>query len=239
MGEEMRERSFDELAKGLASGTLSRGKALRLMGAALVGGALASLPGAGWASHKGTPHGGGGGGGGSGGGGGKSSCAKYCKTLFGGDTAAQEECVSQGTKGTGPCYSCSPGAGPGPNFTPSCPEGQEFDASSCKCAYCRTQGGVTHCCPADEGFTARSVCISPLGGGTCCAQGEDCNPMDGTCCENLCGMTCCAPGLFCDISNFRCCEYGSSCLGVCCAPGERCLAELDEQGNPVGGFYCG
>ena len=64
MGEQTSERSFDELAKGLASGTLSRGKALKLMGAALVGGALASLPGGAWASHKGTPHGGGGGGGG-------------------------------------------------------------------------------------------------------------------------------------------------------------------------------
>ena len=41
--------SFDELAKGLASGTLSRGKALRLLGGALVGGALASLPGVAWA----------------------------------------------------------------------------------------------------------------------------------------------------------------------------------------------
>jgi hypothetical protein len=37
--------SFDELAVGLSSGTLSRGKALRLMGAALVGGTLASLGG--------------------------------------------------------------------------------------------------------------------------------------------------------------------------------------------------
>jgi hypothetical protein len=37
--------SFDEIAVGLSSGTLSRGKALRLMGAALVGGLLASLPG--------------------------------------------------------------------------------------------------------------------------------------------------------------------------------------------------
>jgi hypothetical protein len=45
MSPEARERSFDELASGLASGTLSRGKALRLMGAAVVGGLLASLPG--------------------------------------------------------------------------------------------------------------------------------------------------------------------------------------------------
>ena len=36
-------RTFDELAGGLASGTLTRGKALRLMGAALVGGTLSSL----------------------------------------------------------------------------------------------------------------------------------------------------------------------------------------------------
>jgi len=44
--------SLDELAKGLATGTLSRGKALRLMGAALVGGALASIPGIAMAKPK-------------------------------------------------------------------------------------------------------------------------------------------------------------------------------------------
>lgn len=34
---------FDDLARGLADGTLTRGKALKLMGAAVVGGTLASL----------------------------------------------------------------------------------------------------------------------------------------------------------------------------------------------------
>ena len=43
MSPEARERFFDELATGLASGSISRGKALRLMGAALVGGTLVSL----------------------------------------------------------------------------------------------------------------------------------------------------------------------------------------------------
>jgi hypothetical protein len=38
MSPEARERSFDELARGLASGSVTRGKALRLLGAALVGG---------------------------------------------------------------------------------------------------------------------------------------------------------------------------------------------------------
>jgi hypothetical protein len=51
--------SFDELAIGLASGKLSRGKAIRLMGAALVGGVLASVPGVAWAAkplgYKGCP----------------------------------------------------------------------------------------------------------------------------------------------------------------------------------------
>ena len=37
------ESSFDELASGLASGSLTRGKAFRLMGAALVGGTLTSF----------------------------------------------------------------------------------------------------------------------------------------------------------------------------------------------------
>src|SRR5918997_3964241 len=44
--------SFDELAKGLASGTLSRGKVLRWMGGALVGAALASVPGVAWANDR-------------------------------------------------------------------------------------------------------------------------------------------------------------------------------------------
>jgi hypothetical protein len=41
----MRDSSFDQLARGLASGSISRGKAIRLMSAALLGGTLASMPG--------------------------------------------------------------------------------------------------------------------------------------------------------------------------------------------------
>jgi len=41
--------SLDELTKGLATGTVSRRKALRWMGGALVGAALASVPGVAWA----------------------------------------------------------------------------------------------------------------------------------------------------------------------------------------------
>ena len=44
------DHSLDELARGLASGTISRGKALRWMGSALVGAALAVVPGVAWAA---------------------------------------------------------------------------------------------------------------------------------------------------------------------------------------------
>jgi hypothetical protein len=50
MSQEAAESSFDHLTRGLASDTLSRGKALRLMGAALVGGVLGSLGGFGEAA---------------------------------------------------------------------------------------------------------------------------------------------------------------------------------------------
>jgi hypothetical protein len=43
MSPEARERSFDALATEMASGNLTRGRAIKLMGAALVGGALASI----------------------------------------------------------------------------------------------------------------------------------------------------------------------------------------------------
>ena len=59
MNEGPRENSFDALAKELASGAISRRRALRLMGTAILGGTLASIPGVAWAAHRGTPHGGG------------------------------------------------------------------------------------------------------------------------------------------------------------------------------------
>ena len=49
MSQQTTNRYFDELA----SGSISRGRALRLMGAAFLGGTLASFPGVGWATKGG------------------------------------------------------------------------------------------------------------------------------------------------------------------------------------------
>jgi hypothetical protein len=170
----MGEPSFDELARGLAEGTVSRRKALRLVGAALVGGALASLPGAAWAAR-----------------GGNSACAKYCSTVFTEGTTAHEECVSRGTRGTGPCFVCG---GPG-NPAPTCGINQTLNTTTCQC-----EGPV---CPAGSiigapcgtcqvgSSTLNCICFpSPGGGRTCvsaaftdfpgfsdcsnCVEGEQC-----------------------------------------------------------------
>ena len=46
------EHSFDELTRALASGTVSRRRALKLVGAFLIGGVVDSIPGLAWADHK-------------------------------------------------------------------------------------------------------------------------------------------------------------------------------------------
>jgi hypothetical protein len=227
MTQEARERPFDELARGLANGAVSRRKALRWMGSALVGGALASIPGVAFASHKGTPHGGGGNGG-------RSSCAQFCNTLFGEGTTAQEECVSQGARGTGPCYSCTPGAGPGPNFTPSCTAPKtQFNSSTCECECPATTCGTnetlntTTClcesnpetCTAGENFCCPdpnipSSCFAVVGGGTVCATRVACG---GASCSD------CSPDQICVVldpnlficpdpdTNYMCVPQGDVC----------------------------
>ena len=47
-----RERSFDALTRGLANGSISRRRAIRLLGGALLGGAVASIPGVSWLSGR-------------------------------------------------------------------------------------------------------------------------------------------------------------------------------------------
>jgi hypothetical protein len=107
------DHSLDDLAKGLARGTISRREAVRLVGAALLGGALASVPGFAWAQpeRRRVPD--------------SADCEAYCTQSFpAGPERAQ--CLSQGAKGSGPCYECNVDLGVfpavGPNF--QCPPAQ-------------------------------------------------------------------------------------------------------------------
>jgi hypothetical protein len=105
-----------------------------LVGAALLGGALASVPGFAWAQpeRRRVPD--------------SADCEAYCTQSFpAGPERAQ--CLSQGAKGSGPCYECNVDLGVfpavGPNF--QCPPGSVIDTDpqfeNC-CHNCADTGGV-------------------------------------------------------------------------------------------------
>ena len=156
------EHAFDGLAKGLAVG-VSRRKALRLMGAALVGGALASLPGAGWAHHKRGHRGGGGQQRGN------SACVQTCK--------AQEppgkgrgQCISAAARGKG----CAPGNPCEDAPSVECPDNS---AGAQVCLNVEGEAVVEKaCCPHET--SSGAMCIANKCTGTidcvCCPPGGPC-----------------------------------------------------------------
>ena len=234
MSQQTSNRSFDELTRGLASGSISRSKAIRLMGAALVGGTLASFPGGAWAAK-----------------GGRSSCAKFCQSLFGANTPEEAECVSQGTKGQGPCFTCTMSTGCGPNFTkPTCTvTGQTYLCSTCQCecpsgqelcgGRCGTSNGGTcstsgDCCSSNcsNGFCCESGRVG-LSNGTCvkpCTSSDDC-PGCTSGCElsaftgpiHICSNGVVAPLALCPGGHSDCpegqfCQFEADFGGVCAVP---------------------
>jgi hypothetical protein len=131
-------------------------------------------------------------------------------TLFTEGTAAHEECVSQGTKGTGPCYACG---GPGIP-APTCGINQTLNTTTCqcegpvcaagsipgtRCATCQYPGTTTTSCfwlPHADGNG--TVCVAPPRPGevsSCsdCAEGDLCLTHPSLCFgqEFLCFL--CAP----------------------------------------------
>ena len=165
------ELSFDELAKDVASGTLSRRKALRLLGAALVGSALASIPGVAWAAK-----------------GGNRECVRCCKEKFG-PGRKRGECISAGARGECPVTCDGNGGGNCLNGTTECPF--QFGCQNNEGCFCATTvEGLNTCvqsefvCEPSEFFCTSSqdcptgwVCAT-----TCCDLPEQgvCNPPCGT-----------------------------------------------------------
>jgi hypothetical protein len=154
--------SLDELAKGLATGTLSRGKALRLMGAALVGGALASIPGTAWAARCPSP---------------RIRCRGQCCPT------PVTTCV-----GTGGNKTC----GPCPNGTEDCGGTCTDLSTTTNCGTCGNAcvpGAICvsgECqCPTGTTLCGGS-CVSNV-----CFEDEFFNPNPGRCrCEALCDPPC-------------------------------------------------
>ena len=181
MAPEARERSFDELARRLTSGDMSRGRVLRLMGAALVGGALGSLgigeasadpPGCkrnGKACKKDTQCCSGNCSGG--------TCAAAC-TSDGGACTTNGECCSDNCSDGFCCPSGSVGLSNGTCAVP-CTADEQCLAAGCdptatQCepefggggaAYCRNSGALAECgstadCPTGQFCVARGLAPS-------------------------------------------------------------------------------
>jgi hypothetical protein len=178
------ELSLDELAKGLASGNLSRGKALKLMGAALVGGALASVgigeasadPGGCKRNGKSCKND-------------EQCCSENCDSVSGTCTAAcgaigatcdsGTQCCSGFCQGGMCVASCIP-----PNAIPCNPDDIEACGGlfgGCSCipeasggAYCSNGGGTGIPCTTACDCPAGQVCTPFATGGLCNVPAEVC-----------------------------------------------------------------
>jgi hypothetical protein len=206
--------SLDELAKGLATGTLSRGKAIRWMGGALLGAALASVPGVAWANDCrrlgrecrrdsqccsgncvrrgddkvcGCPEG-------------QTRCNDRCVNLDRNENHCGEcfnpceegqECVGGGCEGGG----CPDGTTLCGGNCVNCPPGQILNSSTCQCDSCPPSG-----CPACQCFSGtlnQSTCTCecpPDIAARCAANGTD--EFRG-CCPTAAGFACVPLGTVC------------------------------------------
>jgi hypothetical protein len=180
MSPEAREHSFDELTRGLASGSISRGKALRLMGAALVGGTLASLGIGGIAAAD-------------------EECKPEGKKCRKDEQCCSSTCSKSGTSRSGTCAAgCTSNGGTCSTSTDCCsglvckgPSGQRTCAESCippNAIGCDPD--QPNSCPG--GVLGGCGCVGASeGGGYCVTSGA------GTPCSTSCD---CPAGQFCNLS---------------------------------------
>jgi hypothetical protein len=194
--------SFDELAKGLASGSISRHRVLKLMGGALLAAVLASVPGVSWAQ-PGT-------GGGKGGGGG----------------APQGRCPSGFTNCRGKCVILAEDNNNCGGCGVICPQGRTCVTGVC-CPTAQICGSGTSatCCASGQtclpaGSTGELTCCPEgqvCGTGataTCCTGGQICEPTGTPRCCYAGGAT---PPIPCAIMPSQCC-FDAVCIG-----GTRCF----------------
>ena len=197
MPPEARGRSFDELARGLASGTVSRRRALRLMGAALVGSALGSLGGVAAADEE------------------CKLAVKKCKK--------NKQCCSGNCSG-GKCAACPSGQVlcNGSCVSTSFPTGQTLNTTTCQCECPLLQNGAT--CTADtqccSGNCQEGSCLPPTGPyRTTCSCYDGARP-------NACTSVDCRSDLFDLVCTPLCATHGGPLIDVpfsiSCVPDATC-----------------
>lgn len=196
-----REHSFDELAKGLASGSVSRRQALRLFGSVLLGGALASIPGVAWAKKV------------------KTKCNKSSQCSSG-QSCCSGTCTNTQTD-VNNCGSCGNACASGE----SCCSGTctTLDTTS-NCGSC----GNACTAPANGSATCSGgSCVITCDSGyfkcgdKCVDTSTDVNNCG--CCGTTCtGGTCQQGYCTCPTGTRFCCGSDNTCLGGKCVPDVTC-----------------
>src|SRR5215216_5363465 len=209
--------SLDELAKGLANGTLSRGKAIRWMGGALLGAALASVPGVAWANdcrrlgrecRRDSQ-----------------CCSKNCIRQGDdkvcacpeGKTACNERCVNL-DRNENHCGEC---------FNRCAEETTCVNGACCPNAQVCGTGTSLTCCAEGE------RCVDGVCGPACVSNGGDCTANSECCSGNCSNSICCASGRV-GLSNGTCalpCSGAEVCPN-CGSVGPSCAAA------DAGGTFC-
>jgi hypothetical protein len=218
------ESSFDELAKNLADGSISRRKALRFIGGTLVGGLLASIPGTAWAAKPPPP----------GKGGcppGRTQCRGKCVDLKSDRNncgQCSNVCSEQESCWGGKCCSSSRGE----QFC-------DFGGDSRVCCppdtYC---AGPGLCCRFNEtvcgGQCVSADCPGPFNYNTCqcCQSGEDV-------CGEQCVSTACPEGKYFDYATCQCVDVGQCNAGGSCDAGQPlCSPDCVCLTTVEGGSFC-
>jgi hypothetical protein len=202
------ESFFDDLARGLADGSLSRGKALRLMGAALVGGTLGSL---GIGEAAGDPPG----------------CKRNGKHCTRPDQCCSLNCSSGSCQTQTTTTTTSSTTSSTTSTSTSTTSTSTSTTSTSTTPMCLQNGGDcsgdTDCCSGN--------CVN----GTCAACPAGTTPCDTQCCQTgatCVNGTCCPNARVCTIgTSVTCCPEGQECGdGACCiSNGFNNLCTADTQ----------
>jgi hypothetical protein len=182
--------SLDELAKGLATGAVSRRKALRWMGSALVGAVLASVPGVAWAA---CPEG-------------QTRCGDRCVNLKTNERhcgTCSNRCLSTQTCCKGRCVNLQRNERHCGSCFNRCPEGSECVVGECQCPSGTIECGgkcVSNTCPEGQGFNLPTCQCGALQQFGCCVCTESTNP-------DLPPQETCSPNV---TSQEQCCDVCSS-----------------------------
>ncbi len=197
------DHSLDELARGLVSGTVSRGKALRWMGSALVGAALASVPGVAWAA---CPEG-------------QTRCGERCVSLQTDERhcgSCRNRCASNQTCCKGRCVNLQTNERHCGGCFNRCAEGSECVGGVCQCPSGTTLCGG-NCVPNCPSGQTRDI--------STCQCGAPCTiPQQPVLCNGQCIYTGCGPTQTFNPTICECeCPSGQvPCESACLPPGSHC-----------------